>query len=153
ERQAPTMSGAETDDEAIWRDLRPLLHDEVNQLPERYRKPFVLCYLEGKTNDEAAEILGWPKGTVLSSLSRARERLRERLTRRGVALSAGVLTTLLSQQSAPAAVPGALMEATVKSAVIYAAGSALTAGGISAQVLAHTNGLLQEMLLSRLKIL
>src|SRR5262249_13561196 len=46
ERQAPTMSGAETDDEAIWRDLRPLLHDEVNQLPERHRKPFVLCYLE-----------------------------------------------------------------------------------------------------------
>src|SRR5262249_18209601 len=90
ERQAVAMPRAEPQDEVLWRDLRPILHEEVDRLPERYRLPFVLCHLEGKTNDEAAELLGWPKGTILSSLARARERLRQRLTRRGLALTSGL---------------------------------------------------------------
>jgi RNA polymerase sigma factor (sigma-70 family) len=151
ERQAPIMSGSEPEHEAVWRDLRPLLHAEIEHLPERYRKPFVLCYLEGKTNEEAAQILGWPKGTVLSSLSRARERLRERLTRRGVALPAAALATLLAQSETPAAVPAGLLEATVRSAVLYSAGAG--AAGISAGVLAHTQGMLHSMLLGRIKTL
>src|SRR5262245_36773723 len=60
-----------------WRELRPLLDAEVARLPEKYRDAFILCYIEGKTNEEAAEQLGCPKGTVLSRLSRARERLRK----------------------------------------------------------------------------
>src|SRR5262249_37585980 len=65
-------------------DLEATLHEEVSRLPERYRIPIVLCYLEGVTQEEAATRLGWPIGTVRSRLSRARERLRGRLTRRGV---------------------------------------------------------------------
>src|SRR4029434_6964280 len=68
--------------EADWHDLRPVLDDEIARLPEKYRAPFVLCYLEGRTNEEAAAQLGCPKGTVLSRLSRGRERLRARLARR-----------------------------------------------------------------------
>src|SRR5688572_16826675 len=74
--------------EADWADLRPVLDEEIARLPEKYRAPFVLCYLDGLTNEQAAEQLGCPKGTVLSRLSRGRERLRERLTRRGVTVSA-----------------------------------------------------------------
>src|SRR5262245_59304523 len=65
--------------EVAWHDLRPVLDEEVNRLPDVYRVPFVLCYLEGMTNNEASRHLGCPKGTVLSRLARARERLRVRL--------------------------------------------------------------------------
>jgi RNA polymerase sigma factor (sigma-70 family) len=62
----------------------PLVRDEVNGLPENYRLPVVLCYLEGKTNQEAAATLRCPIGTVKGRLSRARLALRARLSRRGV---------------------------------------------------------------------
>ncbi len=62
-----------------------VLHEEVARLPEKYRAAIVLCYLEGLTQDQAAESLRWPVGTVRGNLARARELLRARLVRRGVA--------------------------------------------------------------------
>src|SRR5438445_86589 len=67
-------------------EVQQVLDQEVNRLPERYRAPVILCYLEGKTVDEAALQIGCPRGTVASRLARARERLRVRLARRGLAL-------------------------------------------------------------------
>ena len=67
-----------------------MLHDEVDRLPEKYRLPVILCYLEGKTNEEVAELLHWPVGTVKGRLSRARDLLRSRLVRRGLVLSAAL---------------------------------------------------------------
>jgi RND family efflux transporter MFP subunit len=81
--------------QAAWADVRPVLDEEIAGLPERYRVPFVMCYLEGRTNGETARLIGCPEGTVASRLSWARQRLRARLTRRGVTLSAGVLAALL----------------------------------------------------------
>ena len=51
----------------------------MNRLPERLRRPFILCYLEGKTNEEAARQLGCPAGTIFSRLARGREMLRRRI--------------------------------------------------------------------------
>ncbi len=68
------------------RDLSfiPMLREEVNRLPEHYRLPVVLCYLEGKSNQEAAAQLSCPVGTIKGRLSRARQTLRHRLSRRGL---------------------------------------------------------------------
>src|SRR5262245_48321514 len=79
-----------------WRDVRRLLDDELNQLPERLRTPLVLCYLESLTRDEAAKRLGWSLRTLHRRLDEGRTRLRTRLTRRGLAptlLATAVLST------------------------------------------------------------
>jgi RNA polymerase sigma factor (sigma-70 family) len=137
--------------ETVWRDLRPVLDDEVNRLPLKYRLPLVLCYLEGKTTDEAAQELGCPRGTVATRLAWARERLRRRLTRRGLAVSAGVLATSLSQNAASATLPAALVTATVRSGLLFMAGNA-AAGVLSAEVVALAEGVLKAMAISKLKV-
>ncbi len=71
-----------------------IVADEVGRLPERYRAAVVLCYLQGSTTEEAARILGCPRGTVLSRLAWARHRLSNRLIRRGVAPAVALTTTL-----------------------------------------------------------
>ena len=68
--------------EAQWNDLAQVVHDEIGQLPERYRAPIVLCDMEGLTEGQAARQLGRPVGTIRSQLSRGRQRLRDRLIRR-----------------------------------------------------------------------
>ncbi len=97
-------------------DEAPILHEEVGRLPEKYRSPLVLCYFEGLTHDQAASQLGWPVGTVRSRLAEARNRLRPRLLRRGVAPSVAILAATGRAQAA-ATVPAALVSATVKMAV------------------------------------
>jgi RND family efflux transporter MFP subunit len=71
------------------REVCAVVDDEVSRLPERLRAAAALCYLEGKTVEEAAQQLGCPRGTVASRLARARQRLRVRLIRRGLGPPAG----------------------------------------------------------------
>jgi RNA polymerase sigma factor (sigma-70 family) len=96
ERRAGESAAAEAPPDISWRELRPILDQEIDRLPEKYRLPFVLCYLEGKTNSEAAQQLCWPLGTVATRLARARARLRNRLTRRGAGLAVTLAAALES---------------------------------------------------------
>ncbi len=138
-------------DTAGWRELRAVLDEEVNRLPEKYRTPLILCYFEGKTYEEAAQELGCPKGTVSIRLMRARELLRPRLERRGLALSAGMLAALLSENATAAAVSKSLVEGIVKAALLFAAGKT-TAGVLSGPAVALAEGALKSMLMTKLKV-
>jgi RNA polymerase sigma-70 factor (ECF subfamily) len=69
------------------REIREIVNEELRRLPRTYRDPVVLCYLEGKTNREAARLLGWPQGSMARRLARARELLRERLIERGLIIT------------------------------------------------------------------
>src|SRR5207253_6036175 len=137
--------------ELVWADLRRVLDDELKRLPAKLREPVILCCLEGMTNAEAARQLGCPTGTVLSRLARARARLRQRLGRRGVELTAAALSAALAHEAAAAALPSHLLVCTTKAALLVAAGQA-TAGAVSAQVAALTQGVLNAMFLSKLKV-
>src|SRR5262249_28837220 len=88
ERRAVPMSATDPDPDAkaAWRDVSPVVDEAVQKLPEQYRAPVVLCYLEGRTYAEAARQLGLSKGTLSTRLTKAREVLRARLAGRGVSL-------------------------------------------------------------------
>jgi RNA polymerase sigma factor (sigma-70 family) len=135
ERQGGEMTATVPIDDRGWGELRPVLHDEVNRLPEKYRTPVILCYLEGKTNEEVAQILKWPVGTVKGRLSRARGLLRSRLTRRGLALSAVLLVTALSNGTVIAdVVPPRLLDETVAGALVVAERRTAEASTITPEV-------------------
>jgi RNA polymerase sigma factor (sigma-70 family) len=148
--ELPQRNGA-CEEAALAAELRRVLDDELNRLPARLRDPVILCGLEGMTNAEAARQLGCPHGTLLSRLSRARERLRLRLARRGLTLSAAALTAALAQEAAAAVLPSPLLGSTLKAAALVAAGQATT-GVVSTQVAALTQGVVNAMSLTKLKI-
>jgi RNA polymerase sigma factor (sigma-70 family) len=134
ERRVVAMPQQEPLDELAWQELSGILDEEIDRLPERCRAPVVLCYLEGKSYDEAARELGCPKSSLASRLERARALLRSQLVRRGVALSAGALLTVLTELAAAAPLSPVLTVAAVNAAFSAFAGEG--AVGLSGRVIA-----------------
>ena len=135
--QAPASS--DTD------DLCPVLDEELSRLPEKYRAALVLCYLEGRTNEEAAQLLRWPTGTVKGRLARARDLLRSRLLRRGWRMTALALAAWLTASRAEAGtLPPGLAQATAHAAAGFAAGAAASAGA-SAQAVRLAQSMLRSL--------
>lgn len=114
ERERPPMAAGDPLDTMAVRELRDLLDAELNALPAKYRAALVLCYLDGKTNIEAAHELGWPIGSMSARLARGRELLRERLARRHPALSSSPVPLLLLGFLKPASVGAELVGETVQ---------------------------------------
>jgi RNA polymerase sigma factor (sigma-70 family) len=108
-------------------DLQPVLHEEIRRLPIKYREPVVLCYLESKTNEEAATQLSWPVGTVKARLSRARDMLRMRLARRGMGAPAISAEPPASTRNTASIVPIFLFGSTIRAAMRF-----VTGGGAAA---------------------
>ncbi len=141
-----TLTGSETDLSAV-RDLRAVLDEEIEALPQRYRQAFILCYLEGKTHAEAARLLGRPTGTISCWLKRGRERLRDRLVRRGIAPAA---VAALAESEVQAALPAALVRVTCHSASIFTAGGDGVAAAVSLRVAGLMEGAVKGMAATKL---
>lgn len=137
---------------AAWKELQLLLDQEIGRLPELLREPFIACCLENKSCAEAADQLGVEVTTVWKRLSRARKQLQERLTRRGVSLTAALAAGALAGTGVQATVPRALLSATVKAAAGAAAGHALTSGDISPSVISLVEGAKRAMALTKCKV-
>jgi cytochrome c peroxidase len=150
EARVPVRQASEPD-ELSWREVRQLLHEEVSGLPERYRAPLVLCYLEGATQEAAAAQLRLGKSTLRERLERGRMLLRTRLLRRGLGSAAFLVTAAWPAASASAVLPVALVLCTIKAASLCAAGPAAAPSVISAKVAALTEGVLKAMSLAKLK--
>jgi RNA polymerase sigma factor (sigma-70 family) len=118
ERQAAEQS-ARTGEDLNRRELSSVIDEEIRGLPERYRVPLVLCHLEGLRHEEVAERLGCPVGTVESRLSRARQHLRARLARRGLAPCASTMGAVLRAPAALSIRPS-LIDATLQAVIQHA---------------------------------
>ena len=137
---------AASSDAHLWRDLRPVIDKEIARLPEKYRMPLILCYLSGLTTEAAAQQLGIPRGTVLSRLAWARQRLRDRLSLRGVTLSTALIATLMASDKA--SVSAALVNASIRAAISFAG---LQPTAASAEAVILMKGLVRDMFMDRVK--
>jgi RNA polymerase sigma factor (sigma-70 family) len=133
---------AQSPDCILDEDMRCILDEEVHRLPEKYRLPVMLCYLQGLTTAEAAVRLGCRRGTLLSRLAWARRRLMSRFMQRGITPSAA-LAILATTRTTPAAM---LVTSVVQTGLRYAAG-----GAVTSQVAALVQGVVQSMFVNKLQ--
>jgi RNA polymerase sigma factor (sigma-70 family) len=152
ENQATAATPANPSWEAAWREVQLLLDEEIQRLPQKYRAPFLLCFLENRSRADVAHQLGIKEGTVWSRLAQARKLLQRRLTRRGVTLSAVLGAAALSRSAGAASVSNLLAETTVRAAALSVAGQATACGLISEEVANLVKGVAQTMLVTKLRI-
>jgi RNA polymerase sigma factor (sigma-70 family) len=143
EQRAKELARPEVQLDDGWQEMLPLLDQELDRLPERYRVAVVLCDLEGVTRREAARRLSLPEGRLSSQLTRGRKLLARRLARYGLAPAV----------AAPACVTSTLAASMARAAVRVAGGQSLAVGTVPARVVALTEGVVKTMFLSKLKAL
>jgi RNA polymerase sigma factor (sigma-70 family) len=141
------MGAGEGADPVIEGERQAAVHEELGRLPESFRAPLVLCYLEGLTQEQAAARLRWPLGTLQSRLARGRAKLKVRLSRRGVTASGA----LLGAGWAAAPAPAAWAEATVRAAIRFTMKSGAAALGEGPTSAALAREALRAMTMTKLK--
>lgn len=150
ESLAPVRPSVDLAEELSWREVRTLVDEEVVRLPEKYRSAIVLCCLESASQVEAARRLGLKEGTLSSRLTAARKLLAQRLSRRGVELTAVLAASAMAAQSSPAFSP-LVVASTAKAALAATAGESIDSV-VSAEVAALAQGAFPTVALSKAKI-
>jgi hypothetical protein len=146
--QRATTTQVERSADLRAEELLAVLDAELGKLPDKWRLPLILCYLEGRTQEEVAKQLAWSKSTLRRRLEEAREVLGNRLKRRGLVWSAALSAVLVSD-CLGAAAPG-LVASTVDAAAGMMAGNTV-ATAASPNVAALTEGVLQAMFWNKIK--
>jgi len=139
----------ESDDR--WDELKGVLDRELSALPEKYRSALVLHYLQSRPCEEAARASGCALGAFVRRLERARELLRGRLVRHGVAVSGAALFALISEKALASTVPAALVTSTVKAAAHVAAAKGLS-GLVSVGAEELLRGGLKALTVAKVKV-
>jgi RNA polymerase sigma factor (sigma-70 family) len=150
ERQVNNVPEPMVAPEVDVHELHQILDRELNQLPEKFRVPMVLCDLEGRPRKDVAVQLKIPEGTLSSRLAKGRDLLAHRLARHGLTLCGGALANVIANQAS--AVQPALVVSTVKAAALVAGGQSAV-GIVSAHVIALSEGALKTMFLQKLKMI
>lgn len=143
EAAAEMKTKLDSKDDDRWREIREVLDDEIARLPEKYRLPLVLCYLEGYSYEEAAEMTQTGSSALAMRLSRARQKLRTRLVKRGVAIGAAALGAAISANASTASVSTAFISKTA---------SAAAGATVTAPVAALVQGGLKGLLVAKLQL-
>ena len=136
-------------DEIAWAETIALLDSELRRLPEKWRLPLVLCYLEAQTQEEAANQLGWSQRTLRRRLEEGREALKRRLAARGFVGPTTFSAALLSDCVAPASLAHDLVGSAVELATCQTARSV----GRSLNAYALAEGVLWTMRLSKVIVI
>lgn len=152
ERQRPAQPLPDPLETLSARELLAVLDEELLRLPDKYRAPLVLCYLEGATRDQAARQLACPLGTLKHRLERGRECLRFRLAKRGVALSAVLAASAMMERCQNAALALGLWERISHAALSSMGLKALTAETASSLACELAQNTMKDMALSQWKV-
>jgi RNA polymerase sigma factor (sigma-70 family) len=152
EARQPVKPSADLVSQVTGRELCQVLDEELQRLPERFRGPFLLCFEEGQTRDQAARQLGCSLTTLKRRLEQGRELLRTRLARRGLTVSGVLVAAGLSQTMAPAAVPVMLLVATTRLASWASAEGAAAMGHVSPNVAHLAEGALKTIIVTKTKM-
>ncbi len=134
EKQADELAAASSPTASGETAIVAALHEEIARLPERFREAILICHLEGVSTAAAAQRLGCSQGTILSRLSRARERLRRRMTGRGLAVPADIFVASGVPPARVGALPAPLLSATVAAAWPALAGRTALAESVTPSV-------------------
>lgn len=139
-------------DEVDGGELYAVLDEELARLSEKWRRPLILCYLEGRTQDEAAGQLGWSKNTLRRRLDEARAALGRRLKRRGVVWAAAFSSALIADCTSAAAPPGPL-DRIAETALQVARAPDSLVGIVAPDIIALTEGVLPSMVRTKIPII
>ena len=151
EREAAEMNQRETDMDHHGQQIKHVLDDELDRMPEKYRLPVLLFHLEGHSQEEVAELLGIQRATVAKQLARAREMLRSRLARRGIATSVAALVASLTPGTSSAGEAAELVTSTVQAARMLAEGKSSASGALSAKAAALAKGTSQMLMIAKMQ--
>ncbi len=135
-----------------WREIKDVLDEELDRLPEKYRLPIILFHLEGHSLEEISELLAVNGSTVDACLARGRSRLRARLARRGISMALAGLMASLGADVTSAAVPVTFVTTATDAATLFAAGKVAGSGVLTAKTAALAKGAMNMLTIAKLKM-